>query len=60
MAKGQSGSGKSTLLALLLRFHDPTRGTVSFDGHDLSRATPASFIDEIRFSSRPTAPMISA
>ena len=39
---GQSGSGKSTLLALLLRFHDPTRGTVSFDGHDLAHASPAS------------------
>ena len=35
---GQSGSGKSTLLALLLRFHDPTRGTVTFDGHDLALA----------------------
>ena len=39
---GQSGSGKSTLLALLLRFHDPTRGTVTFDGHDLAQASLAS------------------
>jgi ATP-binding cassette subfamily B protein len=36
---GQSGSGKSTMLALLLRFHDPTRGAVTFDGHDLSRSS---------------------
>ena len=34
---GQSGSGKSTLLALLLRFHDPSRGTVRFDDYDVSR-----------------------
>ncbi|PYQ15456.1 MAG: hypothetical protein DMF80_09135 [Acidobacteria bacterium] len=39
---GQSGSGKSTLLALMLRFHDPTRGVVTFDGHDLAQATLAS------------------
>lgn len=32
---GASGSGKSTLLALLLRFHDPRRGAVLVDGHDL-------------------------
>jgi ABC-type multidrug transport system fused ATPase/permease subunit len=32
---GDSGSGKSTLLALMLRFHDPSRGTVLADGHDL-------------------------
>ena len=39
---GQSGSGKSTLLALLLRFHDPSRGTVRFDDYDVSRVTLAS------------------
>ena len=39
---GQSGSGKSTLLALLLRFHDPTRGTVRFDDHDVAQVTLAS------------------
>ncbi len=34
---GPSGSGKSTLFSLLLRFHDPTVGEVTLDGHDLRR-----------------------
>lgn len=32
---GSSGAGKSTLLNLLLRFYDPTAGTVKLDQHDL-------------------------
>ncbi|HEX8280173.1 MAG TPA: ABC transporter ATP-binding protein, partial [Chthoniobacterales bacterium] len=32
---GENGSGKSTLLNLLLRFYDPTDGTVEIDGRDL-------------------------
>ncbi|ASD90265.1 ABC transporter ATP-binding protein [Salmonella enterica subsp. enterica serovar Panama] len=32
---GESGSGKSTLLSLLLRFYDPTTGTIYFDGNDI-------------------------
>lgn len=36
---GPSGSGKSTLLSLLMRFHDPTAGTVTIDGHDLRHVT---------------------
>ncbi len=32
---GRSGSGKSTLLSLLLRFHDPSSGSVLIDGVDL-------------------------
>jgi ATP-binding cassette subfamily B protein len=39
---GPSGAGKSTLLHLLARFHDPTSGTISFDGHDLRDASLAS------------------
>jgi ABC-type multidrug transport system fused ATPase/permease subunit len=34
---GSSGAGKSTLLNLLLRFYDPTAGTVKLDQHDLRR-----------------------
>ena len=32
---GENGSGKSTLVNLLLRFYDPTIGTVELDGLDL-------------------------
>lgn len=32
---GHSGAGKSTMMNLILRFYDPTEGTVSFSGVDL-------------------------
>lgn len=32
---GENGSGKSTLVNLLLRFYDPTNGSVEIDGIDL-------------------------
>jgi subfamily B ATP-binding cassette protein MsbA len=32
---GENGSGKSTLVNLLLRFYDPTHGTIEIDGVDL-------------------------
>jgi ATP-binding cassette subfamily B protein len=32
---GESGSGKSTLLKLLLRYYEPTEGSLSIDGVDL-------------------------
>jgi ATP-binding cassette, subfamily B, bacterial MsbA len=32
---GPSGSGKSTLASLVPRFYHPTRGRITFDGHDL-------------------------
>ncbi len=32
---GPSGAGKTTLLGLIARFHDPSSGSVRFDGHDL-------------------------
>ncbi len=34
---GPSGSGKSTILNLLLRFYDPTVGSVTLDGTDLRK-----------------------
>lgn len=32
---GPTGSGKSTLIKLLLRFYDPTEGSVCLEGHDV-------------------------
>jgi ABC-type multidrug transport system fused ATPase/permease subunit len=32
---GQSGGGKSTLINLVIRFYDPTFGSIYLDGHDL-------------------------
>jgi ATP-binding cassette subfamily B protein len=37
---GPSGAGKSTLFHLLLRFYDPTSGTISFDGVPIRDADP--------------------
>lgn len=39
---GESGGGKSTLTKLLPRFHDPTEGSVVWDGIDLRDARLAS------------------
>lgn len=40
---GPSGSGKTTLCNLIARFHDPTSGTILFDGVDLRETDVQSF-----------------
>ena len=44
---GPSGAGKSTLFQLALRFYDPSRGTVTLDGVDISKLDPAALRAEI-------------
>ncbi len=39
---GETGAGKTTIIKLLARFHDPTRGRVLVDGHDLRTVTQDS------------------
>ncbi|MGD9768437.1 MAG: ABC transporter transmembrane domain-containing protein, partial [Pseudolabrys sp.] len=38
---GPSGAGKSTIFHLLLRFYDPRRGRIAFDGVNIDQADPA-------------------
>lgn len=44
---GASGAGKTTLLKLLLRFYDPTNGTITLDGIDLRNLDPHALRDHI-------------
>src|SRR3954452_13345841 len=44
---GPSGAGKSTLFHLLLRFYDPTVGTISFDGVPVRAADPKALRSRI-------------
>ena len=39
---GLSGSGKSTLLRCINRLHDPTEGSINFDGQEITdlKGTP--------------------
>ncbi|MCD6402199.1 MAG: ABC transporter ATP-binding protein [Anaerolineales bacterium] len=39
---GETGAGKTTLVKLVLRFYDPTEGTITIDNHDLRKVTQAS------------------
>jgi ATP-binding cassette subfamily B protein len=39
---GASGAGKSTLVKLLFRFYDPTQGSITIDGQDISGVSQES------------------
>ena len=51
---GESGGGKSTLTKLLARFHDPTSGSVTWDGTDLRDATVKSLRENIALVTQET------
>ena len=51
---GESGGGKSTLTKLLPRFHDPTSGSVLWDGVDLKDATLTSLRNQIALVTQET------
>ena len=39
---GESGSGKSTVARILARLHEPTSGSVIYDGKDVARPRATS------------------
>ncbi len=49
---GPSGAGKSTALNVLLKFVDPTKGTVTVDGHPLTELDTASWREKISLVSQ--------
>jgi ABC-type multidrug transport system fused ATPase/permease subunit len=46
---GASGSGKSTIAALMLRFYDPSEGSVTIDGHKIPDYNLSSLRNQIAF-----------
>lgn len=44
---GPSGAGKSTIFSLILRYYDPTKGTVRVDGVDIREADPKEVRERI-------------
>lgn len=44
---GRSGSGKSTMLRTILRFYDPTSGSISLMGDDLTQLTRKQIAEKV-------------
>ena len=44
---GETGSGKSTIAKLIMRFYDPTEGSIQIDGQDLKDLTGQSRIESV-------------
>jgi len=51
---GESGSGKTTVLHLLPRFYEPTSGSITIDGQDISQVTLSSLRQNIGVVSQET------
>jgi ATP-binding cassette subfamily B protein len=49
---GSTGSGKTTIVKLLLRFYDPDSGSISVDGHDITRLDHADLRKQIALVSQ--------
>lgn len=43
---GESGSGKSTLIKLLLKFYEPTKGSISIGGHSYNNVSHAEIREQ--------------
>jgi ATP-binding cassette subfamily B protein len=52
---GRSGSGKSTLARLLLRFYDPSSGSIAIDGQPIQALSPGSVREVIGVVPQETA-----
>ena len=46
---GPSGAGKTTIMRLLMRYMDPTSGSILIDGHDLRDIRLASWLNMIAY-----------
>jgi len=46
---GPSGAGKTTIMRLLMRYMDPTLGTILIDGHDLRDVRLSSWLNLIAY-----------
>ena len=51
---GKSGSGKTTISNLLVRFYDPSSGSIKIDGHDLRELTIESLRSQIALVTQDT------
>jgi len=49
---GRSGEGKTTLVDLLMRFHDPSSGSIEIDGRDLRAITRDSLMAQVAIVSQ--------
>ncbi len=51
---GQSGGGKTSIANLLVRFYEPNSGSISIDGHDISKITLSSLRSQIALITQDT------